>query len=248
MNIVLSGCCGRMGRQVAEACGAQGLAVRFGVDLKADSGASFPVYDSFSSRKAEEGDVVIDFSLPSCLDGLLDFCVPSGTPLVIATTGYSQEDEAKILKASSRIAIFRSANMSLGVHVLKLLAKKAASLLDGFDIEIVEKHHNQKLDAPSGTALMLFDAVRKADSVLITDRTPFHRKRDAREIGISSVRGGTVPGEHEVGYYGRGEKILITHSAQDRSIFAAGAVKAAFFLDGIRNRPGLYSMDDMIQL
>ena len=138
--------------------------------------------------------------------------------------------------------------MSLGVHVLKLLAKKAASLLDGFDIEIVEKHHNQKLDAPSGTALMLFDAVRKDDSVLITDRTPFHRKRDAREIGISSVRGGTVPGEHEVGYYGRGEKILITHSAQDRSIFAAGAVKAAFFLDGIRNRPGLYSMDDMIQL
>ena len=138
--------------------------------------------------------------------------------------------------------------MSLGIHVLKLLAKHAAGLLDGFDIEIVEKHHNQKLDAPSGTALMLYDSVKKADSVLITDRTPFHRKRDEREIGISSVRGGTVPGEHEVGYYGRGEKILISHSAQDRSIFAVGALRAALFLDGVRDCPGLYSMDDMIQL
>ena len=248
MNIILSGCCGRMGRQVAEACAAQGVTVRFGVDLKAEAYASFPVYDGFSSQNAEDGDTVIDFSLPSCLDGLLDFCVPSGTPLVIATTGYSPADEEKILKASSRIAIFRSANMSLGVHVLKLLAKKAAALLDGFDIEIVEKHHNQKLDAPSGTALMLYDSVKKADSILMTDRTPFHRKRDSREIGVSSVRGGTVPGEHEVGFYGRGEKILISHSAQDRSIFATGALRAALFLDGVRNRPGLYSMDDMIQL
>ena len=248
MNIILSGCCGRMGRQVYEACAAQGYSIRFGVDLKAEPYASFPVYDSFSSQKAEKDDVVVDFSLPSCLDGLLDFCVPSGTPLVIATTGYSPADEEKILKASSRTAIFRSANMSLGIHVLKLLAKKAAVLLDGFDIEIVEKHHNQKLDAPSGTALMLYDSVKKADSFPVTDRTPFHRKRDAREIGISSVRGGTVPGEHEVGYYGRGEKILISHSAQDRSIFAMGALRAALFLDGVRNRPGLYSMDDMIQM
>ncbi len=231
-----------------EACAAQGLTVRFGVDLKAEPYAAFPVYNSFSSQKAEQGDVVVDFSLPTCLEGLLDFCIPSGTPLVIATTGYSPADEEKIRKASSRIAVFRSANMSLGIHVLKLLAKQAAGLLDGFDIEIVEKHHNQKLDAPSGTALMLYDAVKKDDSVLMTDRTPFHRKRDAREIGISSVRGGTVPGEHEVGYYGRGEKILISHSAQDRSIFAVGALRAALFLDGVRDRPGLYSMDDMIQL
>ena len=248
MKIILSGCCGRMGRQVTAVCAAQGVPVRFGVDLKAEPCASFPVYDSFSGRTAEENDVVIDFSLPSCLDGLLDFCVPSGTPLVIATTGYTPADEEKIRGASSRIAVFRSANMSLGVHVLKLLASKAAAILDGFDIEIVEKHHNQKLDAPSGTALMLYDSVKKADSVLVTDRMPYHRKRDPREIGISSVRGGTVPGEHEVGFYGQGENISISHSAQDRSIFAAGALRAALFLDGVRNRPGLYSMDDMIQL
>ncbi len=248
MNIILSGACGRMGRQVYEACSSQGIPVRFGVDLKAVPYASFPVYESFSAQKAEEGDVVIDFSLPSSLDSLIGFCVPSHTPLVIATTGYTAADEEKIAEAALHIAVFRSANMSLGIHVLKLLSKKAAALLDGFDIEIVEKHHSQKLDAPSGTALLLYDSVKKADSYPMYDRTPLHQRRDKREIGIASVRGGTVPGEHEVGFYGPGETILISHSAQDRSVFAAGAVKAARFLDSVRNRSGLYTMDDMIQL
>ncbi len=248
MNIILSGACGRMGRQVEAACRAAGLTVRFGVDLKAESYSSFPVYPDFSSQSAREDDVVIDFSLPACLPGLIDFCVSSGTPLVSATTGYSAEDEEKICAASGSIAVFRSANMSLGVHVLKLLAQKASAMLTGFDIEIVEKHHNQKLDAPSGTAVLLYDAVKKADSQPVYDRTPFHRRRDPREIGISSVRGGTVPGEHEVGFYGQGEQVLLTHQAQDRSVFASGAVRAAFFLDGKRHEPGLYNMDDMIRL
>ncbi len=237
-----------MGRQVYSACASEGLRVRFGVDLKAEGYADFPVYPSFAGLKAEDGDVAIDFSLPACLEGLLGFCVPAGVPLVLATTGYSAADEEKILAAADRIAVFRSANMSLGVHVLKLLSQKAAAMLPGFDIEIVEKHHNQKVDAPSGTAAMLYDAVKKADSIPVYDRTPLHQKRDAREIGIASVRGGTVPGEHEVGFYGRGETILISHSAQDRSVFAAGAVKAARFLDGKRACPGIYSMDGMIRL
>ena len=248
MNIILSGASGRMGRQVSAVCAAEGIPVRFGVDLKTEPYASFPIYSDFKSQRAESGDVVIDFSLPGSLKSLLDFCVPSSTPLVIATTGYSAEDEESIIKASRQIAVFRSANMSLGVHVLKLLSQRAAAMLEGFDVEIVEKHHNQKLDAPSGTAVMLYDAVKKPDSVPMFDRTPFHRRRDPREIGISSVRGGTVPGEHEVGFYGAGEKILITHSAQDRSIFASGAVRAAAFLDEVRSRPGIYTMDDMIQL
>ena len=237
-----------MGRQVAEACRQAGLPVRAGIDLKAENAFPFPVYSSFAELPPCPEDVVIDFSLPGSLDGLLDYCTANGVPCVLATTGYGEAALEKIRAASRQIPVFRSANMSLGVHVLKLLSSMAAGMLADFDIEIVEKHHNQKVDAPSGTALMLYDAVRSEDSCPVYDRHALHQKRDKREIGIASVRGGTVTGVHEVGFYGPSEVITLTHSAQDRAVFASGAVRAAQWLDTKRNEPGLYGMDDMLHL
>ena len=248
MKTVISGVNGRMGRQVAEVCRQLDLPVRAGIDLKTESVYPFPVFSSFAELSPCSEDVIIDFSLPGSLDALLDYCTANSVPCVLATTGYSEAALEKIRAASLRIPIFRSANMSLGVHVLKLLSSMAAGMLADFDIEIVEKHHNQKVDAPSGTALMLYDAVCREDSHPVYDRHPLHQKRDKREIGIASVRGGTVPGVHEVGFYGPSEVITLTHSVQDRAVFASGAVKAAQWLDGKRDAPGLYGMDDMLHL
>ncbi len=248
MKIIISGANGRMGRQVAEACRQSGLEVRAGIDIKNERTGSFPVYASFADLEPDSEDVVIDFSLPGNLDAVLAYCTANRLPCVLATTGYDEAALEKIRCASGLVPVFRSANMSLGVHVLKLLSSMAAGMLSDFDIEILEKHHNQKVDAPSGTALMLYDAVRREDSCPVYDRHSLHQKREKREIGIASVRGGTVPGVHEVGFYGPSETITLTHSAQDRAVFASGAVKAAQWLDSKRNAPGLYGMDDMLHL
>ncbi len=248
MKILLSGANGRMGRQVAEVCRAQGIPVRAGVDLKAESSGAFPVYPSFSALSPDPEDLVIDFSLPAGLDELLAWCTANRVPCVLATTGYDEAALEKIRTASRLIPVFRSANMSLGVHVLKLLSAMASEMLADFDIEIIEKHHRQKVDAPSGTALLLYDAVKREDSCPVYDRHALHGKREKRQIGIASVRGGTVPGVHEVGFYGPSETVLLTHSAQDRAVFASGALKAAQWLDGKRGGNGLYGMDDMLHL
>ena len=197
-----------------------------------------------------EADAVIDFSSPAALDGLLAFALERKVPLVLATTGYSDEQLAQIDEASKRIPIFRSANMSLGINVLLELVKKAAAVLgDSYDIEIVEKHHNRKVDAPSGTALMIADAAASALNFkpeYVYERHSVRQSRDKKEIGISAVRGGTIVGIHEIMFAGRDEIIEIKHTAMSREIFANGAVKAAKFLAGM-SKPGMYDMSMLVE-
>ncbi len=242
LKILLSGACGRMGRQVANLAEDEQAMIACGVDVHVEQWSDFPVYPSFSLVQ-EEADVIVDFSRPESLSALLDYAKAHHLPVVLASTGYNEEDLAAIRKAAKEIPIFRSANLSLGVYVLKTLAHQAAQLLPGFDIEIIEKHHNQKIDAPSGTALMLYDAVSNPDTVPVFGRNGRTQKREKKEIGLHAIRGGTVPGEHEVGFYGPSEVVTLSHSAQDRSIFARGALRAARFV--AKQQPGEYSMDDL---
>lgn len=242
LKILLSGACGRMGRQVAALAEESSAVIAAGVDVHADEYAAFPISPAFS-QVTEEADVIVDFSRPEGLPALLAFAREKKLPVVLAATGYNETDLHNIREAAREIPIFRSANMSLGVYVLKALSAMAVQLLPGFDIEIVEKHHNQKADAPSGTALMLYDAVKNLHSQPVFGRHTRTEKREAQEVGLHAVRGGTVAGEHEVGFYGQGETVLLSHSAQDRSIFARGALRAARFIRG--KQPGEYSMDDL---
>lgn len=242
LKILLSGACGRMGRQVAALAEDEQAEIIAGVDVRAESYASFPVYPSFSLVQ-EDAQVIVDFSRPEGLSALLSYARAHRLPVVLAATGYNEEDAAAIAQAAKEIPIFRSANLSLGVYVLKTLARQAARLLPDFDIEIIEKHHNQKIDAPSGTALMLYDAVSHPGALPVFGRNGRTQKREKNEIGIHAVRGGTVPGEHEVGFYGPSEVVTVSHSAQDRSIFARGALRAARFVAS--QQPGEYSMDDL---
>ena len=242
LKILLSGACGRMGRQVANLAEDEQAVIACGVDVHVEQWSDFPVYPSFSLVQ-EDADVIVDFSRPESLSALLDYAKAHHLPVVLASTGYNEEDLAAIRAAAQEIPIFRSANLSLGVYVLKTLAHQAAQLLPGFDIEIIEKHHNQKIDAPSGTALMLYDAVSNPDTVPVFGRNGRTQKREKQEIGLHAIRGGTVPGEHEVGFYGPSEVVTLSHSAQDRSIFARGALRAARFV--AKQQPGEYSMDDL---
>ncbi|MBE5777109.1 MAG: 4-hydroxy-tetrahydrodipicolinate reductase [Clostridiales bacterium] len=245
LNILLSGACGRMGREIAHIACEHDVKIVSGVDVNV-SDMPFPVYPSFDLCALHDAQVLVDFTRAENLPFVLDFAVKNKLPLLLAATGYGEKDLSMIRDAAKVIPIFRSANLSLGVHVLKLLSKKAAELLPGFDIEIVEKHHNQKLDAPSGTANMLYDAVKNAQSVPVYGRHDRTQRRDKNEIGLLSVRGGTVTGEHEVGFYGQEETVLISHSAQNRRIFAHGAMRACRFI--CDQAPGEYNMDDMIAL
>lgn len=248
MKLILSGACGRMGHEVAKAAREQGVEIAFGVDCACGEDMGFPVYPCFrDARDVPAKAVVIDFSLPQALQDVLSFATEHGFPCLLAATGYTQEHLRLIQKSAEAIPVFRSSNLSLGVHVLKLLAAEAKRMLPGFDIEIVEKHHSRKKDAPSGTAMTLYEALRSEDSVPVYDR---HQNglRQKEEIGIQAVRGGTVAGEHEIGFYGEGETLLLTHSAQNRSIFAFGALRAARFLADDARKPGEYHMDDLIHL
>ena len=248
-KIIISGCNGKMGQVVEAICNADSeVTVVAGFDIASEA-RSYPVYsspDNFSG----EADVVIDFSNPAALDGLLSFCIRRQIPLVLATTGFSPQQLEQINEASKSIAIFRSANMSLGINVLLELVKKAAAVLgDSYDIEIVEKHHNRKVDAPSGTALMIADAAASSLSFepeYIYERHSVRQSRDKKEIGISAVRGGTIVGVHEIMFAGRDEIIEIKHTAMSREIFANGAVKAAKFLTH-HPAPGLYDMSMLVQ-
>ncbi len=246
MRILLNGCCGRMGRAVAQLAAQRDCIVAAGVDVVAAE-AAFPVY-ARPGDCAEVADVVIDFSSPAALEEELAYVTEKGLPLVLCTTGLSEPQIAAVCKAAQQVPVFFSSNMSLGVAVLAALTKKAAAVLgDTYDIEIVEMHHNQKLDAPSGTALMLADAAKAGLSFepeYTYDRHTRRQKRDKKEIGIASLRGGTVVGEHSVLFAGTEEVITLSHSAQSRSVFAGGALTAAKFLIG--KPAGLYSMEDIL--
>lgn len=248
MNILLSGALGRMGQAVIRQSQARGDRVTAGVDIAWQNQPSpFPMAASFESVSAP-ADVIIDFSRPACLPGLLEYAQAHRLPAVLAATGYPPEAMAAIREAARHIPLFQSANMSLGIHVLKKLVAQAAALLgESFDVEIVETHHNQKADAPSGTALALYhtlESVYGPPREQVNGRSGPACKRKPQEIGIHALRGGTVPGIHEVGFYGADEIITLTHTAQSRDIFALGALKAAAFL---LNQPaGLYGMDELM--
>lgn len=248
LNLILSGCNGRMGHVLEELCrSSSDLQVAAGFDILGRADRDFPVY-AVPSEFEGAADVVVDFSHPSALSSLLDYCVGRKLPAVLATTGYLDTQLAEIEAVSREIPVFRSANFSLGVNVLSELVRQAAVMLgEDFDVEIVERHHNKKLDAPSGTALMLADTLTQAlpyQPAYIYDRHLLHRPRDRREIGISAVRGGTIAGDHEVIFAGRDETVELRHIAQSREVFASGALKAALFLTTCQ-APGLYNMKDL---
>ncbi len=249
LKIALSGCNGRMGRVITDICSKkENMKIVAGFDVNAVKLSDFPVYaDPFEFSGA--ADVVIDFSNPASTTHLLEYCIQNRTPVVICTTGHSPEQLAQIGVAAGKIPVFRSGNMSIGINLMLDLLKKCASVLgDGYDVEIVEAHHNQKLDAPSGTALMLADAVSSAlpyDAQYEYDRHERREKRPPHEIGIHSIRGGTIVGEHSVMFCGRDEVIEIKHSAHSREVFAVGAVDAAAFL-AAQTAPGLYDMSHVI--
>lgn len=247
IRAILCGASGKMGGYVASAANEDGnVKIVAGID-KINKGTSFPVFSSFSDVNVK-ADIIIDFSTTALLDSLLNYAIKENIPAVIATTGYSDEQIKKISDAAKKIPIFFTFNMSVGVNLISALSKKAASVLgDGFDIEIIEKHHNQKIDAPSGTAIMLANAVNSVFDDKLNyeyDRHSVRRKRPKNEIGIHSVRGGTIVGEHDVIFAGHDEVITISHSAQSKEVFAVGAVRAAKFLFG--KAPGLYDMNSMM--
>ncbi|HIR27709.1 MAG TPA: 4-hydroxy-tetrahydrodipicolinate reductase [Candidatus Choladousia intestinigallinarum] len=249
IRMILSGCCGFMGRVVTEiADGDPDIQIVAGIDPRKDDTKPYPVYGTPAECQAE-GDVLVDFSSAQALGGLLKYCVEKQVPAVLCSTGYSQEQLDEIQEASGKVAVLKSANMSLGVNLLLKLLKEAAKTLApaGFDMEIVERHHNRKVDAPSGTALALADSLNEALNQEYTytyDRSQVRRPRDKKEIGISAVRGGSIVGDHEVIFAGLDEVIEFKHTAYSRSIFAKGAVSAAKYLAG--KPAGLYNMGDVI--
>ncbi|MEQ2443552.1 4-hydroxy-tetrahydrodipicolinate reductase [Pseudoflavonifractor intestinihominis] len=249
LRIGISGCNGHMGRVVEDICrSAPDIEIAVGFDILGTCDRDFKVCTSPAEFDGEV-DAVIDFSSPAALQGLLEFGTTRKVPLVLATTGYSQEQLTAIDEAAKLVPIFRSGNMSLGINVLLELVRRAASILGSdYDVEIVERHHHRKVDAPSGTALMIADAAASAlpyQPQYVYERQSVRKPRDPHEIGISSVRGGTIVGDHEIIFAGRDEVIELRHSAQSREVFAAGAVKAARFLAGVE-KPGLYSMADLV--
>lgn len=248
VKILISGANGKMGHAVAAAiAGREDCVVCAGVDLYTKQYADFPIFEKLTDV-SEKPDVVIDFSNPAILDDLLDYCQVNGVPCVLATTGYSEEQITKIRKAANSIPVFFSFNMSLGINLLVQLAKKAVSILGGqFDIEILEKHHNQKIDAPSGTAIMLADAINEElDNKYhyVYDRHSKRQKRDAKEIGMHAIRGGTIVGEHDIIFAGHDEVITLSHSAASKEVFAVGAVNAAVFL--AKQDAGMYDMSQLM--
>lgn len=248
INVAITGACGRMGRVIASLA-EENLACRIcgGVDPVGESYGGFPVVKSVFDLP-EKPDVIIDYSHPSALDGLLSYAKANGVPLVIATTGYSQDEISEIHRAAEQIPIFFTFNMSLGINLLVELAKKAAHVLgDSFDIEIVEKHHNRKKDAPSGTAVMLAEAINGefgGNKRFVYDRHNVRKERGVDEIGIHAIRGGTIVGEHDVIFAGHDEVITLSHSAQSREVFASGSINAAIFISG--REKGLYNMADLV--
>ncbi len=251
MKVLISGCNGAMGQVLTKVIEEiQDMETVAGIDINPDrNNNNYPVYSKISSFK-EKADVIIDFSNPNCIDLLLDYGIKTKTPLVIATTGITNENAEAIKMASEKIPIFQSANMSLGINVLINLVRKAATIFnESYDIEIIEKHHNKKIDSPSGTAYMIANAINEEfnnSKEFAFGREGTNERRTKNEIGIHAVRGGTIPGEHTVIYAGMDEIIEIKHTALSKKIFAQGAIEAARYIIG--KDTGLYNMNDLICL
>lgn len=248
IRMILHGCSGHMGKVVTDiVSGRDDISIVAGVD-RAQSDRPYPIYDSLDAC-AQEADVIVDFSNRAAVDGLLEQAAAKSLPIVLCTTGLSEEQIAAVQETAKKIPILRSANMSLGVNALYKIVSLATQILgeSGFDIEIVEKHHNRKMDAPSGTAIAIANVINETlggGHDYNQGRGPQSGKRQPGEIGIQAVRGGTIVGEHEVLFCGLDEVIEIRHTAYSRAIFGKGAVEAAVFLAG--KEPGLYQMSDVI--
>ena len=250
VKIIMHGCNGHMGQVISEIVEKDPNAqIVAGIDIADQGKNSYPVFTNIDECQVE-ADAVIDFSSPKAFDKLMDYCEKRNMPVVLCTTGLSEEQLARVEESAKKIAVLKSANMSLGINTLLKLVQDAAKVLAtaGFDMEIVEKHHNQKLDAPSGTALALADSMNDALGHVYEykyDRSSERKKRDPHEIGISAVRGGSIVGEHEVIFAGLDEVIEFKHTAYSRSVFGKGAVEAAKFLAG--KEAGFYDMQDAIR-
>ncbi|MBE5824943.1 MAG: 4-hydroxy-tetrahydrodipicolinate reductase [Butyrivibrio sp.] len=249
VKMIMHGCNGRMGHVIADLVAAdEAIEIVAGVDAFGESTYSFPVFRSLSECNVD-ADVIVDFSNASAVDGLLDHCAAKGIPVVLCSTGLSEEQISKVKETSGKVAILKSANMSVGVNALMKVLKEVSPIFAaaGFDIEIVEKHHNQKVDAPSGTALALADSINESLSneyEYVYDRSTRREKRPVKEIGISAVRGGTIVGDHDVIFAGQDEVVTVSHRAYSRAIFGKGAIEAAKFLAG--KGPGMYDMSDVL--
>lgn len=248
IRIILSGCNGRMGYAVAAIAEQYDAVIAAGVDRVIQPSASFPIYQNIAEYTGD-ADVIIDFSHVSALPSILNYAVEKQIPAILATTGYQPSDLAAVDEAAHHVPLFRSANMSVGINLLAMLTKKAASILgENYDIEIVEKHHNQKLDAPSGTALILADAASSAFSEgrqYVYDRHAVRKPRSKDEIGIHSIRGGTICGDHDVIFAGYNEVITLSHSVSSREVFASGALRAAQYMASVHENR-LYTMADVL--
>ncbi len=246
IKLILCGCDGHMGKVIADYVSEMdNFEIVAGMDRANSHGYDFPVFEDINEFEGV-ADAMIDFSNPSTLEKVLKYTTERNVPLVEASTGFSSDEISKIHEASKKTAILYSGNMSLGINVLLSLAKKAASALEGFDIEIIEKHHNKKVDAPSGTAFMIAKAIEgelEEENEFVYGRQGNDTKRKPNEIGIHAVRGGTIVGEHTVIFAGVDEIIEIKHSAMSKKVFAVGSINAAKFLVG--RESGLYNMDDL---
>ncbi len=249
IRVIMNGCNGKMGQVISGlVAGDEELTMVAGIDPVDDGHNPYPVFADITACDIE-ADVLIDFSTAKVVDKLLDYCVEKNLPCVLCTTGLSPEQLEKVAESAKKVAILKSANMSLGINLLLKMLKEAAGVLApaGFDIEVVEKHHNLKLDAPSGTALALADSINEEfdnSYEYVYDRSTRREKRSQKEIGISAVRGGTIVGDHDVIFAGTDEVITFSHTAYSKSVFAKGAVQAAKYLAG--KEAGMYTMADVI--
>ncbi len=249
IRVIMHGCNGRMGQVISGLIAADAeVELVAGIDAHDDGHNPYPVFSEIDKCDVE-ADCIIDFSAAPAVDKLLDYCVDKKVPCVLCTTGLSEAQLAKVAEVSKQVAILKSANMSLGINLLIKMLKEATGVLApaGYDIEIVEKHHNQKLDAPSGTALALADSINAElnnEYEYVYDRSTRREKRPVKEIGISAVRGGTIVGDHDVIFAGMDEVITFSHTAYSRAVFGKGAVQAAKFLAG--KPAGMYDMSDVI--
>lgn len=249
VKILMHGCNGRMGQVITGLVKEdENATITAGVDVYDGIKNDYPVFSKLQDVNVDF-DVIIDFSTASVIDGLLDYCEAVKKPVVLCTTGLSEEQIKKAKKVSETVAVLRSANMSIGVNVIMKLLREAVARLapEGFDVEIVEKHHNQKLDAPSGTAIALADVMNDEMGgcyEYIYDRSQARKKRDKKELGISAVRGGNIVGEHDVIFAGTDEVITISHSAHSKAIFAKGSIAAAKYI--FDKKPGMYDMSDVM--
>ncbi len=236
-----------MGKALEEMCKkSDKFEIIGGVDISLGIPHSFPTASSLEELNAQ-ADAIIDFSHHSATKSICEYAIKTGTPAVLCATGHTNEELQFINQSSKKVAIFKSGNMSVGINLITELSKKAASVLYGFDIEIIEAHHNQKLDAPSGTALMIADGIKsvRENSEYVYDRTGVRRKRENNEIGIHAIRAGSIVGEHEVLFGGTNEIVKISHSALSREVFADGALRASEYLKG--KSAGMYNMSDMLK-